>query len=161
MAEHVEQSPSDWNEYLDAVWAPRGYPQPPGQAPLQRKVRWFFEQLGLQPREVCASNLIFGRSTREEHISDEHTADKCWPTHEWIMRQVKPSVILCMGNTAFNYITEKKGAGRIQTFPAGHANWECRETKLRDGIQLISVPHLSLYHIDHHPEAINWVREVE
>ena len=44
LAEHVSQSPPDWNEYVDAEWMPRGIRCPAGQALLQRRVRWLLEQ---------------------------------------------------------------------------------------------------------------------
>ena len=97
LAEHVTQSPSDWNEYLDAKWgAPGGGWRPPGQAPLQRRVQWLLNQLGLQTREVCASNLIFNRSIDQARLNDwSGVADRRWPIHDWIIKLVQPHAILC------------------------------------------------------------------
>jgi hypothetical protein len=163
LAEHIAQTPQDWNEYLDAVWMPKGVRTPAGQALLQRRVRWLLEQLGLQPREVCASNLIFGRSLRQEHLGGKSEqlvlANRCWPIHKWIMEQVQPKAILCMGNFPFDYIREKELLNRITHYASGHGNWTCRATKW-NGSQLISVPHLSLYSMDSHPEVATWIGEM-
>ena len=110
LAEHVSQSPPDWNEYVDAEWMPRGIRCPAGQALLQRRVRWLLEQLGLQTREVCASNLIFGRSKSQADLSNEQMlADCCWPIHEWIMEQVQPRMILCIGGSKIPDYMIRKG----------------------------------------------------
>lgn len=51
------------NEYLDVSWRERGIRRPAGQAKLQRRVRRLAEMIGLDLRNVCATNLIFVRST--------------------------------------------------------------------------------------------------
>ena len=164
LAEHVTQSPSAWNEYLDAKWgAPGGGWRPPGQAPLQRRVQWLLNQLGLQTREVCASNLIFNRSIDQARLNDwSGVADRRWPIHDWIIKLVQPHAILCLGGgKVFDYICGKGRPAPIVSFPSGHGDWECCATKvqLESGtVQLISVPHLSRYNICSHPEVAAWIR---
>jgi hypothetical protein len=161
LAQHVEQSPLDWNEYIDAMWMPRGRLCQAGQALLQRRVRWLLEQLGQQPREVCASNLIFRRSKDRKQLGSSYEqqkmADQCWPIHKWIMEQVQPHIVLCIDSDAFKYICRREQLNDIEQFAAGHGNWQCNATKLKDGTQLISVPNLSLYAIDYHPEVVSWI----
>jgi hypothetical protein len=159
LAEHVEQSPPDWNEYIDAPWMPRGVKQPPGRALLQCRVRWLLEKLELKPREVCASNLIFGRSRRAEDLPNKQVlVDRCWPVHQWIMEQVQPRMILGIGGAELTgYLTKKARVRFIGHYPSGHGNWTCRALEW-NGIRLVVVPHLSLYAIDYHPDVIEWMK---
>ena len=161
LAEHVSQSPPDWNEYVDAEWMPRGIRCPAGQALLQRRVRWLLEQLGLQTREVCASNLIFGRSKSQADLSNEQMlADCCWPIHEWIMEQVQPRMILCIGGSKIPDYMIRKGRSRfIEECPSEHGDWMCQAIQWNEA-QLISIPHLSRYSIDAHPDVVNWIRNL-
>jgi hypothetical protein len=47
------------NAYLDESWENLNGFWDNGEAPLQKRICWLLESLGLNPREVCASNLIF------------------------------------------------------------------------------------------------------
>ena len=52
------------NSYLDESWDNGNGSWRPGNAPLQKRVVWLFESLSLNPKEVCASNLIFSSCHR-------------------------------------------------------------------------------------------------
>lgn len=47
------------NSYLDTRWSGR---LSIGSSPLQQRVKWLLSELGVDPRDVAASNLIFPRS---------------------------------------------------------------------------------------------------
>jgi hypothetical protein len=165
LAEHITQSPEDCNEYLDAAWMPGGRRYAPGQAPLQKRVRWLLAQLGLQPREVCAINLVFKRSISLTDLGSkrdrQRLADLCWPIHDWILGIVQPRVIICIGTEAFNYIRERGQLRSVSEFPSGHGDWMCCETTVRLGnitCQLVSLPHLARYAVTSHPEVPEWIR---
>lgn len=50
-------APEDWSAYCDESWKDRLA----GQAPLQRRLQHLLAKLGLNPRAVASSNLIFTR----------------------------------------------------------------------------------------------------
>ena len=71
---HIKNLPSKGsNSYIDAEWD-RGRP---GQDKFQRRVVWLLQSLGYNPREVCASNLIFRRSSGEADCGYPETAHRC------------------------------------------------------------------------------------
>jgi hypothetical protein len=167
LAEHVAESPSNWNEYLDAMWAPRGTFCSAGSAPMQQGARWLVEQLGLQIREVCASNLLFARSIRQGQLANEkELTDRCWPIHDWIIKLVQPRLILSIGGRdVIDYICDQWRQPRAYaTFPSGHGNWMCYMTTVKPGgstCKLISVPHLGRYKdAKKHPEVPAWIRQM-
>ena len=96
--EALDRLPSkESNAYVHETWERHG---DPGQAPLQRRVRWLARQLGLDVEGVCAANLIFARS-RDASASDyPRLADLCWPIHVAILEVVRPRLIIAYGNSA-------------------------------------------------------------
>ena len=78
--------------------------------------------------KICTSNLIFGRSKSQAHLSNEQMlADCCWPIHEWIMEQVQPRMILCIGGSKIPDYMIRKGRSRfIEECPSGHGDWMCQ-----------------------------------
>jgi uracil-DNA glycosylase len=69
-----------------------------GQSPHQRRVRQIAEMLGLNIRDVFATNAVFLRSIVAEHIPIPELFDECWPVHQRFLSIVKPSLVLCLGN---------------------------------------------------------------
>ena len=70
----VEQSISSMltnttNAYLDESWENHKGVWASGEAPLQKRVQWIFESLGINTRDVCASNLIFLQSREAQCVS--------------------------------------------------------------------------------------------
>ena len=62
-----------------------------------------FEALGLNPKAVPASNVVFQRSSRIDKIPPacwNKLAKKCWPFHRSVIEQLGVRVILCMGQKA-------------------------------------------------------------
>ena len=59
-----DQLRQDVNAYLDEQWSWRGHLCEQGKHPLQRRVIALLGSLGLQPRDVCAANLIFKRTQK-------------------------------------------------------------------------------------------------
>jgi hypothetical protein len=138
------------NEYLDVSWRERGIHREPGEATLQRRVQHLAEILGLDLRTVCASNLIFARSTSAATSDYEHLAPICWPVHELILNIVQPRLIVAFGNSGtspYNFLVSQFAAPREETFHSGHGEWVCRSFTT-DKMRVVGVPHLSRYAID-------------
>lgn len=136
------------NDFVDEVWQGANTP---GSKPLQGRVKWICEELGLNVREVCAANLVFVRSRKETDVEMPGMADICWPVHEEVLQIVQPSVVLTHGRLAFDDIYRRLGSstGAIPVnFPSGHGSWTCRQTLVRfrgRSFHLFQIPHLSRY----------------
>ncbi len=151
------------NEYLDAAWATRTYSFPAGMAPLQRRVHYLLTALGLDVRTVCASNLIFVRSKSAQHLeTPRQLAEQCWPVHQLLLAMVRPGSIISFGKKVWDFVSERACIlTSVEYLSSGHGNWTCLFSHISiDGreMRLISLPHLSRYAIDHHPEVIRWAR---
>src|SRR5262249_27330609 len=100
------------NSYLDTIWSRN---RTVGGAPLQRRVVWLLESLGLHARNVAASNLIFFRSRDAAGSQFRRFATLCWPVHERIIQIVRPRLVIVYGNSGvspFSYLlNEYKTAG--------------------------------------------------
>ena len=154
------------NEYLDDSWNHLA----PGEAVLQKRVRWLLEQLNMDVREVCASNLIFSRSVDAKSSNFKDMANLCWPVHEYILRTVKPKMILAFGNSKespFFFLQEKLGVDDDKIIPphgsghgSGDGEWKCKAFNTPNGMVIVGLPHLSRYAIDHHEDVPRWIQTI-
>jgi uracil DNA glycosylase superfamily protein len=99
---------ADWSAYRDESWKGAA----PGTSGMQPRVLHMFAALGLDPCLVPCSNLVFVRSRRESHMSQEMKSllDLCWPFHSLAIEQLRPRAIVCFGKTAGRYVCSKLGA---------------------------------------------------
>lgn len=134
------------NAYLDEVWDNGNGTYEKGKAPLQRRVQNLFHALGIDLREVCASNLIFRQSQDIQLLEDFYAdADACFPIHQYIIEEiVKPQFIISMGRDVIDYFTNKQNYSFYDEFDSGHSTWKIRIAKKGD-ITHINVPHMSYY----------------
>jgi len=151
---------SDFNEYFDARWQIRGRePSAPGKALLQRRIKFLFEEMNVDLKEVLSTNLVFVRSpTLEEFDLDwNDAAGECWKIHEILLSVVCPEFIIAYGSEANEYIKEKMIISREENFEVVSLNESkyfsmtqgvLEINKKRLNIKLISTPHLSRYKID-------------
>ncbi|ESQ75032.1 uracil-DNA glycosylase family protein [Asticcacaulis sp. AC402] len=100
-----------WSSYLDATWSARG----PGQEPMQKRLAHMFESLGIDLRHIPSSNLIFSRSRSIAEIGADfdRLASLCWPFHQAVIDQLKPRIVLCMGDDAGSYVRKKLNARQL------------------------------------------------
>lgn len=137
------------NSYLDEEWSNGGGSYKAGEAPLQQRVRWVLETLKQNPRDVCASNLIFLQSVSAGQINYD-LAEICWPVHEAILSIVKPEVILVYGNSSvspYGFLYSRFG-GEQEYLSSGHGEWSIKSFRCEIGGQNVVVaglPHLSRY----------------
>ena len=153
---------SEINAYLDESWSNGNGSWGAGEATLQRRIVYLLNELGLEPREVCSSNLIFVRS-RDEAGVDYSLAKQCWPVHEAIIELVQPKLILAFGNSdksSYGYL-RKLLNGKENSEWSGHGNWDVKgfETELngRD-IYVAGIPHLSRYSPEGKQSVIQWLK---
>lgn len=154
---------STHNSYLDESWDNGNGSWRPGNAPLQKRVIWLFESLSLNPKEVCASNLIFLQSRKADDISFT-LAKKCWPVHEAIIDIVKPKIIITFGNSQtspYGYLLSLLG-GKEESAPSGHGTWKIKgfaSNINNHPIYIAGLPHLSRYSPIGKNEVIDWLKE--
>tara|TARA_A200000159_G_scaffold160134_1_gene179777 strand:- start:4691 stop:5080 length:390 start_codon:yes stop_codon:yes gene_type:complete len=126
-------------------------------------VIWLFNSLNLNPRDVCASNLIFLQSRRADDISFS-LAQKCWPVHKAIIDIVKPKLIITFGNSQtspYGYLLSLLG-GEEEYFPSGHGAWRIKgfTTNINNHpVYIAGLPHLSRYSPIGKTKVIEWLKE--
>lgn len=137
------------NAYLDECWENGNGAWEKGEALLQKRVQWTLEVLGFNPRNVCASNLIFIQSKKANDINYS-LAKQCWPVHEAIIAIVKPKMLLTFGNSdisPYGYLKSMFG-GAEDSIDSGHGNWRVKEfsaTINNKKVIIVGLPHLSRY----------------
>jgi hypothetical protein len=145
------------NAYIDESWLGR----PPGSSPLQVRVRWLLEALGLNPQEVAASNMVFVRSVDAAGSQFSGHANLCWPVHERIIEVVKPRLLIVFGNSGsspYTYLAQKFRATGERSSPSGHANWTCRSFRVSGRFRVAGLPHLSRYKVIGKESIVHWLR---
>jgi len=156
------------NAYLDEDWSSEKRHYDVGRHPLQKNLKFLFDYLGFNLREVCSSNLIFVRSYNQDGctLTDAYL---CWNVHRRIIDIVKPKVILVFGNSSnspYSYILNlhKKYINKkiMETnIASGHGKWLCRSfiTNLFSCETLIlGLPHLSIYSLIDRNEVLIWIK---
>ena len=157
------------NAYLDENWSSNKRSYRTGGHPLQRHLSMLMEQLGQNLRNVCASNLIFTRSSDQSGANFPQNGDICWPVHRLILSIVQPSIIIAFGNgtvSPYAFIHKKhyKTHGvwpRETECEAEHGSWKCKvfKTRIDDfDILVLGLPHLSRYTIEGRSTVMNWIR---
>lgn len=137
------------NSYLDESWENQNGVWGEGEAPLQKRVQWVLENIGLKTRNVCASNLIFLQSRGASDISYS-LAEKCWPVHEAILNIVRLKLIITFGNSNVSPygFMHSMFNGKEEHFPSGHGDWSLKGFNYQIGgrsVYIAGVPHLSRY----------------
>jgi len=143
------------NAYVEEQWGPHTC----GQAPFQKRVKALAEVLGANVEDICASNLIFVKSSRAHEVAYPALATECWPVHQLIMKIDSPYVILSIGNgarSAYGYIRNGLASGvddivSIESKKAEYGKWLLKACKCcisgRQTI-VIGLPHFSYYPLD-------------
>jgi uracil-DNA glycosylase len=154
---------NETNAYLDESWGNHGSLDK-GDAPLQRRICWLLKRIGLSPREVCASNLIFLRSRKQRDISYNALAKLCWLIHNAILSVVQPRLIIAFGNSdvsPYGYLrTLSNFGGQEDCIPSGHGNWLVKgfQSEISDKkVYVVGLPHLSRYSIIGKDHVIEWL----
>lgn len=149
------------NSYLDECWESHSGAWDSGKAPLQKRIQWILESLGLNTRDVCASNLIFLQSRKASDISFS-LAKKCWPVHDAILNIIKPKLIIVFGNSKvspYRYLHSMFG-GDEEHFPSGHGNWSLKGFSCEingRSVYVAGLPHLSRYSPIGKKEVVEWL----
>lgn len=78
----------------------------PGTYGIQPRVRHLFDHLGLDLREVPASNVVFVRTNDEASLAAEKQSllAKCWPVHRMVIETLGIKTVICLGGTAGRWV---------------------------------------------------------
>lgn len=143
----LEQEADDWSAYRDESWENAK----PGTWGMQPRVLHLFDSIGVEPGTIPASNVVFVRSAREEHIKAhfEELAALCWPFHEAVIERLEPRVVVAFGQTAGGYICRKLGATSLmdEFVESNKRRWKSRTFQNRDGRSVVVLTH---------PGIANW-----
>lgn len=133
--------PADWSAYLDESWQGKA----PGTHGMQPRMRHMFDALGLDLRQVPASNVAFVRSSNEAALSSEKDTllEQCWPVHEAVIRNLHIPAVLCLGGTAGRWVRSALGANRlIDNFIESNARgWTSEAHLSSQGRAVMTVTH--------------------
>ena len=115
---------------------------------MQVRVQHLLRRIGLNPREVPASDLFFVRSREGADIDRSDVVrfvELCWPFHRAIISRLGVRVVLCMGGRAMPFVQEKTGAYRkIDSFVEDNRRgWRGACYLAPDGLKVVQVPHPS------------------
>lgn len=139
--------PERWSAYKDESWLGR----PPGTCGMQPRVLHLFNELGVNAREVPASNVIFVRSATEATLEGAkgELLPACWLVHQRVIDELGVEVVICFGSTAGRWVREMVCADRlIDDFIEGNARrWRSTVHQSASGKRVVTLSH---------PGRANW-----
>lgn len=99
---------NSWSAYLDECWPGAET----GKSLMQINVKYLCRKLGVNPRNVPASNLIFQRARREKFLIGDRKKfiRDCWPVHQAVIDNLSVKIIICFGKSTGNYVRKTLGA---------------------------------------------------
>lgn len=140
----LEKKPKNWSAYRDESWQGAK----PGTWRMQPRVLHLLNYLNLNPGEVPSSNVIFIRSQRESHISNEanELIEQCWPFHSAVINELKPKVILCFGKTAGKYVRKQLSANELidEFVEKNNRRWKSQAYANKNDVKVIIATHPSI-----------------
>lgn len=132
-----------WSAYADDSWQGTV----PGTCGMQPRVLHMLRQLGLDPRLVAASNVVFVRSRNEAVLREEkgELLKSCWPVHQAVIDSMGVNAVLCFGGTAGKWVREQlKAHNLIDDFRERNARgWKSEAHQAANGRVVITLTHPS------------------
>lgn len=133
--------PAWWSEYEDESWAGAK----PGTWGMQPRVTHMFAKMGLDPRSVPASNVVFARSSTEAMLQDEKARllRACWPVHRAVLDALGLRVILCFGGTAGRWVRDELCAHELvdRYQETNRRRWCSVAHRAADGRSVLTLTH--------------------
>lgn len=136
----------NWSAYRDGSWAGAA----PGTYGMQPRIIHLLNRVGLLPGEVPASNIIFTRSRREKDLVEDiaNLKESCWPFHKAVIENLKPKVILCLGQTSGRWVCKKLSADQQtdEFVEDNNRKWRSRTFTNQQGTRVVVATHPSIAH---------------
>ncbi len=134
----LENEPDDWASWIDERWE-----HYPGEHPTQKRMRYLFDRIKINPREVPASTLVFERSSKQLTGREmRKLAEPWWHFHEAVIRTLKIKVVVCLGIGVGEFVSAKLDAeptGDNFTEKNGRG-WTSRTYKSPGGLYVVALP---------------------
>lgn len=132
--------------------------------PLQENLKAIAGTLGMDLRDICATNLIYTRSRGEKGVNWDDL-DNCLRVLDKILEIVRPEIILTFGKAPFvelrKFYQEKNyHIHNLEPECSGHGRWTIRRFEAHGAppVKVIGLPHLSRYHIRYKKDRLNWLK---
>lgn len=129
----------DWSAYEDLDWE--------GNV-MRLRVLYLLDQLGRKSSQVPASNAIFVRTRRAEHLSGEgaYLRRVCWQFHEAVIERLGVRTVLCFGKATGRQVRDKLQAHeRIAAFQENNGRrWTSEAHRADDDRCVITLTHPSI-----------------
>jgi uracil-DNA glycosylase len=119
-----------------------------------------FRGLGEEPRDVCATNLIFKGSTDAQGAGYPKLAKPCWQVHAAIIEIVQPEAIITFGVQAFEFVAQQRGGQSVQFSYSRPGYWSWQHSILADGKKLIGTRHPSRYALRNNLGVVNEIKKL-
>jgi Uracil DNA glycosylase superfamily len=137
----------NWSAYRDESWEGAD----PGTWKMQPRVLHMFRALGMDPGCIPCSNLVFVRSRQEADLKRElpHLVKLCWPFHAAAIENLRPRVVVCLGQTTGDFVRERLAANQqyAEYVEQNDRQWRSRAYKNADGLKVV---------VATHPSRVNW-----
>ena len=135
----LRELPSEWSAYYDESWAG----MQPGQSVMQRRVLHLARQLGLNPRSIPSSNIVFERSTRSSTFHGDllSIAEMTWPFHQRVIQNLGVRVVVCFGGKTGKFVANKLNA-RISAgcfIEDNQRNWRSFTLLNSEGVAVVTL----------------------
>ena len=142
-----KQRDEPWSEYSDSSWEDAD----PGTWGLQPRILHMLRRLGLDPREVPSSNVVFVQSRGEKELGLEKAEllKSCWPLHQAVIDNLNIRTILCFGSTAGAWVRGQLGSHELidRFTETNNRGWTSRTHRADNGRQVVTVTH---------PSRVDW-----
>lgn len=133
--------PALWSAYADESWEGK----PAGTHGMQPRILHLLRKLGLDPRRVPASNVVFVRSSTEATLADQKNEllRLCWPVHSAVIDRLKIRSIICLGGTAGSWTRSMLGANiQVESWRETNSRgWQCAAHKNGRGLRVVTLTH--------------------
>jgi hypothetical protein len=141
------QCDEPWSEYSDESWEDADA----GTWGLQPRILHMLHLLGLDPRAVPSSNVVFVQSRGEKELGLEKAEllKSCWPLHQAVIDNLHIRTILCFGSTAGAWVRGQLGAHELidHFTETNNRGWTSRTHRNEHGRQVVTVTH---------PSRVDW-----
>jgi hypothetical protein len=119
---------------------------PAGNAPLQIQVQRLVERLGLDIGQVLSGHFVPFRSPSWDELAHREEAisfgKKLWYQ---FASGLKPRRVICIGHEVSTHLRGLFGVHKLRDRPSGWGPQKIRTATGRNGLQLVSLPHLSRF----------------
>ena len=134
----------DWSNYRDNSFGRFA----PGKHFLQKNILHLLKEVGEEPHEIPASEVVFLGSKNLSKLKGDfrQLADECWPFHEAVIDKLIDKlgirVVVCYGKPSGEYVRRRlKASTQVDEFVASHGRktFTSRTYRNADGLTVVTL----------------------